>query len=118
MDAAAPAVALLYWPPFLRRFLLGLLPCSFSCALFGALSPLLPTLGRIAASARIGCSVGDQIGSHRARHVGARGVVLTQEAGQRRRRDRLQQAAGALVAGSAGTRKKLGSRFAGIEVFL
>ena len=57
-----------------------------------------------------------RIGGQHAGHVGAGGVVLAQEARQRSGGNGLQQAARALVAGSAGARENLGRALAGLEI--
>src|SRR5262249_25828145 len=100
MDSPAPTVELFRltaWPRLLPRFLFGFLLGAFLCAFLGTLGAL-----RRLAIARVGRTVGNEIGRERAGHVGTRGVVLTQEARQRRRRHRLQEPARALVAGIAG----------------
>src|SRR5690348_3828818 len=85
-------------------------PCAFSRALLGAFSrTFLRSLGslRRLIEARIGRTVGDEIGGKHAGHVRARRVVLPKEARQRGRRNGLQKAARALVAGVAGPCEKL-----------
>ncbi|MBR1196007.1 hypothetical protein JQ634_00280 [Bradyrhizobium sp. AUGA SZCCT0240] len=56
----------------------------------------------LALKARVGRAIRYQERSEHPGHLAAGGVVLAQEAGQRRRRHVLQQAARALVAGGAG----------------
>src|SRR5262249_36374789 len=89
------------------RFLV-LLPCAVLAALCA--------LGVAGAVARIGGAVGDQVGGEHAGPVGARGVVLGEEARQRARRDRSQKSPRALVAGRAGLAEDLGRALAGLEV--
>src|ERR1700743_196865 len=106
MDPAAPAIELLDGLALLLGF-----PRRFLAALFAFLRALL--LG--AADTRVGGAVGDEIGGQHVGHLRARRVVLAQEAGQRRWRDRLQQSARGLVAGIAGARENLGGALAGFE---
>src|SRR6185312_14606257 len=117
MHPAAPAVELLglSLPRFRPCFLFGFLLLR---ALFRPFLSTLGPLGPVAADSGIARTIGDEIGGERAGHVGARGVVLAEEARQRRRGYRLQQATRTLMADAAGAREKLGRRLAGVQVFL
>ena len=75
--------------------------------------PLLAFLGL---GAGIGRAVGHQEAGERGGHVGARGVVLAQEALQRSGRHALQQAPRALVASRAGACKNLRGALAGLQI--
>src|SRR3569623_1619745 len=77
----------------------------------------LPSLaGEIVAGAPVGCAVRQNIGAHRARHAGARRVMLAQESRQRARRDGLEQPVRTLVTNRACCSENLGRGFTGLKI--
>src|SRR5207244_1393517 len=99
------------------RRLLGALIRRRTRRFLGALlRAVLALLGVLALVARVRRAIGDEVGRQHGGHVAAGGVVLAQEARQRRGRNAAQQAARRLVTGIAGARKDLGGGLAGLEV--
>ena len=89
----------------------GLLPSTFLGAVLALLGLILLCL-----KARIGGAIGDQERGQHGGHVAAGSIMLAQEARQRRGRNGLEKATGALVAGVTGARENLRRGLAGLEI--